>query len=789
MTVQNSDLVCKGGIFGIWNFEVNIFNSESDNFVYGIARLISFVIILGLNAYNRKLLKDKLEANITVEPNLILPHYFYYLYLFTLFSFFVGFLDVLLTLADYTNPDFNHFLVSSEQALFHFLYEGLSLFLMRYGAGVHAIRRSFYYSFLWSIFTFFIFIFVITSFYDDKGKGNDYAFYILNFYYGLLFYFYLILLLIPSSIVYRRKAFNFYAKFNVFNYFINILFINIIYAGNFEAVCAFSYIIFIISSFGQPLALYQTLKIDSQYWQGLIPDPGNPLASVWDHLDIGTAQEMANALEISKNSSLPVIPYGYIDFDSNTNFVAGGYSRVYFGLYKKREIALKVLFSMELTPNAINDFYSECLLLHSLKHPHVVECIGICVMPPAMSIVLEFAEYGSLFDFLYKPVKSNLAKLRDKENAYAKERETTVDFSSQTFNVLKNLLKTNSTNSSIGRFSLDNRDDKLEMNNLSNKQVEVSNPIISNNDKNKIDLEDEFDEENTKSFCSYRSSNYGGWEVYQDSFDRGSEYFKNGTFTTYSDARASYSYAKKIISKPSTDPKNKDKELPPAPPVTHKKLFSKVLNAMINSINPSKDNASNNSSTNNQDGSEIGGFKPISSAYGLPLETRLRMMRDVVDSILFLHSKKLFHCDIKSLNFLVCKNYVVKIADLGQVRPADSMATYETPPTPARNWCPPEILLPTSKSTDYTDKSEIYAISLVLTEIIRLELPFGLVADRMSASNWYKELVEKKIKPEIDSSVLPEEIYNIIYQGLEVDPTLRPTAKEYLDVFNKLLNK
>jgi serine/threonine protein kinase len=35
------------------------------------------------------------------------------------------------------------------------------------------------------------------------------------------------------------------------------------------------------------------------------------------------------------------------------------------------------------------------------------------------------------------------------------------------------------------------------------------------------------------------------------------------------------------------------------------------------------------------------------------IQQRVRMMRDAVNAIAFLHSKGYMHCDIKSLNFLV----------------------------------------------------------------------------------------------------------------------------------------
>ena len=36
-----------------------------------------------------------------------------------------------------------------------------------------------------------------------------------------------------------------------------------------------------------------------------------------------------------------------------------------------------------------------------LKHPCVVDCVGITISPPAFGVVMEYCANGSLFDFLY----------------------------------------------------------------------------------------------------------------------------------------------------------------------------------------------------------------------------------------------------------------------------------------------------------------------------------------------------------------------------------------------------
>eukprot|EP00952_Eustigmatos_sp_NYUAD-ZCMA_P005978 25881-Eustigmatos_ZCMA.PRE.1 len=55
---------------------------------------------------------------------------------------------------------------------------------------------------------------------------------------------------------------------------------------------------------------------------------------------------------------------------------------------------------MELDIDAIEAFCQEARILHSLAHPNILACRGVCIMPPALCLVTEFCENGSLFSFL-----------------------------------------------------------------------------------------------------------------------------------------------------------------------------------------------------------------------------------------------------------------------------------------------------------------------------------------------------------------------------------------------------
>ncbi len=56
---------------------------------------------------------------------------------------------------------------------------------------------------------------------------------------------------------------------------------------------------------------------------------------------------------------------------------------------------------------------------------------------------------------------------------------------------------------------------------------------------------------------------------------------------------------------------------------------------------------------------------------------------------------------------------------MGEVRAINHQEYYPLPPIPARNWAPPEVLMPGAKADAYTVKSEVYGLSLVLVEVSR----------------------------------------------------------------------
>lgn len=79
----------------------------------------------------------------------------------------------------------------------------------------------------------------------------------------------------------------------------------------------------------------------------------------------------------------------------------GGASKVYRGMLLGEPVAIKMIWCVDITVNTIQQFKREVLILAQLsKHPNIIQVRGFSVMPPALCVVMELCNRGSLFDYL-----------------------------------------------------------------------------------------------------------------------------------------------------------------------------------------------------------------------------------------------------------------------------------------------------------------------------------------------------------------------------------------------------
>jgi len=116
---------------------------------------------------------------------------------------------------------------------------------------------------------------------------------------------------------------------------------------------------------------------------------------------------------------------------------------------------------------------------------------------------------------------------------------------------------------------------------------------------------------------------------------------------------------------------------------------------------------------------------------GLPVETVLHYMLPACRALEFMHTHEpgnpVLHLDLKPDNILVTQDDSVKIADFGLASDALSLLR-TTPRGGAQAYLPPELLQAPQNPELYTPRVDVYAIGLMLYEMLVGELPRVQVA-------------------------------------------------------------
>lgn len=87
----------------------------------------------------------------------------------------------------------------------------------------------------------------------------------------------------------------------------------------------------------------------------------------------------------------------------------GGFSVVHKGFWHGTKVAIKKLFDPNITQELLAEFDNEVQKLEQIRHPNILMLLAVHRKPPALSIITELVDGGSMFQLLHTPTSFNAA--------------------------------------------------------------------------------------------------------------------------------------------------------------------------------------------------------------------------------------------------------------------------------------------------------------------------------------------------------------------------------------------
>ena len=199
-----------------------------------------------------------------------------------------------------------------------------------------------------------------------------------------------------------------------------------------------------------------------------------------------------------------------------------------------------------------------------------------------------------------------------------------------------------------------------------------------------------------------------------------------------------------------------------------------------NNNNNYGENINNNSliSTNNN---SINNFDNYSkNRFFLNDSMKIKIALQIAFVIKYLHSRKIVHCDLKSPNILIDKNYNIKLGDFGLSRFIGKNSENIKGKIGTPHWMAPEILL----GGKYEYHSDIFSYGMILWEILTGDIPYNNIDPKKIENLITNEKNIVKV-PDYGNLILRKLCKSCINYEPEKRPSIDEILKELKNIYDK----
>ncbi len=156
----------------------------------------------------------------------------------------------------------------------------------------------------------------------------------------------------------------------------------------------------------------------------------------------------------------------------------------------------------------------------------------------------------------------------------------------------------------------------------------------------------------------------------------------------------------------------------------------------------------------------------------LSVADALHVAKDIASALSHAHANNLVHCDIKPHNILMMPDGSAKVADFGIARAVtESTMTYTGNVVGSVHYFSPEQ----AKGTMITPRSDVYALGVVMYEMLTGQLPF---TGETPVSIAMKHLQEQPRSVRQLEPSIPPVVEAIVSRAMQKDANMRPSSSE-----------